>query len=195
MRHTEHGPDEWGGQVRGPFQDRRAAVEEATGRAGAPTAPTLVPSGADLDSMPSEAIESIGRLGEAISAAARRALEARASVGEPGSAAHAWNVLVSADGDYSVREAAHILNRDPAISTGQRRLFSFIRASGMVSAGTDVPKAGHERRLRLRPTSYSHPRTGRRVSAKPQLRVTAEGLRYLHQRLGGPARPAVDEAA
>ncbi len=179
----------------GPFQEPRAAVEEATGRAAAPAALALVPSGVDLDSMPSEALESIGRLGEAISAAARQALEARAAAGEPASAARAWNVLVSADGDYSVREAAHILNRDPGISTGQRRLFSFIRAEGMVSSGTDVPKAGHERHLRLRPVSYSHPRTGRRVSARPQLRVTAEGLRYLHQRLGGPARPAADEAA
>jgi hypothetical protein len=150
---------------------------------------------ADLGAMTPEALASLERFGREVSAAARRALRAHAEAGETASAARAWNVLASADGDYSVREAAHVLNRDPAISTGQRRLFSFIRASGMVSPDNDVPRARHERHLRLRPTSYDHPRTGRRVPGRPQLRVTAEGLRYLHRRLAGHTAPALDEAA
>ncbi|GAA3737545.1 hypothetical protein HDA32_005423 [Spinactinospora alkalitolerans] len=141
----------------------------------------------DFSSMSPETLEHISRLGKAISDAAEQALEARAAFGEPEPAAHAWSVLVSADGDYSVREAAYILNRDPAVSTGQRRLFAFIRAEGMVSPDTDVPLARHQRHLRLRPTSYDHPRTGRRMPGRPQLRVTAEGLRHLHRRLGGTA--------
>lgn len=145
--------------------------------------------------MPPEALEFIRRLGTAASEAAQEALQASAKVGELEPAAHAWNVLVSTGGDYSVREAAYVLNRDPAISTGQRRLFTFIRNSGMVSSGTDIPTSRHERHLHLRPTSYDHPRTGRRISGKPQLRVTVEGLRYLHQRMGGTTPPDLDESA
>lgn len=98
-------------------------------------------------------------------------------------AAQAWDVLASASGDYSLRDAAFILNRDPAISTGQNRLLRSIREFDMVDRN-GVPYAKHASHLVERATSYNHPHTGEPVLSK-QVRVTAQGLRYLHRRLGG----------
>lgn len=120
----------------------------------------------------------------------RLALTERVAELEP--SAHAWDTLASADGDYSVREAAYILNRDPAISTGQRRLFTHLRALGVIGPG-DIPYAAHEAHVRLRPRAYTDPATGEQVPAQPQVRVTAQGLRYLYRQLGGAA--ALDTTA
>src|SRR5690606_26000248 len=46
--------------------------------------------------------------------------------------AHSWDVLASAHGDYDVAHAAQILSRDPAISTGQRRLFAYLAEIGWI---------------------------------------------------------------
>ncbi|HKD99084.1 MAG TPA: BRO family protein [Micromonosporaceae bacterium] len=117
-----------------------------------------------------------------------RAELAEASLTEVVPAAAAWRVLASADGDYSVREAAFILNRDPAIETGQGRLFRSLRELGVIDAG-NIPYARHAAHVRLRATSYEHPRTGEVIVAE-QVRLTAAGIRYLHRRLGGTGRPA-----
>jgi anti-repressor protein len=111
----------------------------------------------------------------------REALAARVRELEP--AAQAWDVLASAEGDYSLRDAAFILNRDRGISTGQNRLLRSIRELDMVDRN-GVPYAKHASHLVERPTSYNHPHTGEAVLSK-QLRVTVQGLRYLHKRLGG----------
>jgi DNA-damage-inducible protein D len=108
-------------------------------------------------------------------------LESKVKELEP--AAQAWDVLASASGDYSLRDAAHILNRDPAISTGQNRLLRSIREFDMVDRN-GVPYAKHASHLVERATSYNHPHTGEPVLSK-QVRVTVQGLRYLHRRLGG----------
>lgn len=108
-------------------------------------------------------------------------LETRVKELEP--AAQAWDVLASAEGDYSLRDAAFILNRDCGISTGQNRLLRSIRELGMVDRN-GVPYAKHATHLVERPTSYNHPHTGEAILSK-QLRVTVQGLRYLHKRLGG----------
>lgn len=97
--------------------------------------------------------------------------------------AEAWDVLASAHGDYSVREASFILNRDPAISTGQQRLFQLLRDWKLIDGG-DRPYAAHANHVTLRARSYEHPVTGEgRITQ--QVRITAAGLRYLHRRLGG----------
>lgn len=111
----------------------------------------------------------------------REALATRVRELEP--AAQAWDVLASASGDYSLRDAAHILNRDPAISTGQNRLLRSIREFDMTDRN-GVPYAKHATHLVERATSYNHPHTGEPVLSK-QIRVTVQGLRYLHRRLGG----------
>lgn len=116
--------------------------------------------------------------------ALERAEVAEAQMIELEPAAEAWSTLASANGDYSVREAAYILNRDPVINTGERRLFASIREYGMVSRG-DRPYARHSKHLTLRPRTYTDERTGEERTAKPQLRVTVEGLQYVHRRLGG----------
>lgn len=108
-------------------------------------------------------------------------LESRVAELEP--AAQAWDVLASAEGDFALRDAAFILNRDAAISTGQNRLLRSIRDFEMVDR-RDVPYSKHAAHLVERPTSYEHPRTKEMVLSK-QLRVTVQGLRYLHRRLSG----------
>jgi len=113
---------------------------------------------------------------------AREAAEARVRELEP--SAQAWDVLASAAGDYSLRDSAFILNRDPAIDTGQQRLMKLIRALNMVDRN-DVPYARHASHLTERAQSYTHPRTQEEVLAKPQIRITVQGLRYLHSKLGG----------
>ncbi|WP_203348045.1 phage antirepressor KilAC domain-containing protein [Streptomyces alboflavus] len=109
------------------------------------------------------------------------AAEARARELEP--SAQAWDVLASADGDYSLRDAAHILNRDRGIATGQNRLLRSIREFEMVDRN-GVPYSKHSAHLVERATSYQHPHTGEAVLSR-QIRVTVQGLRYLHRRLGG----------
>lgn len=117
-----------------------------------------------------------------------RAEAAEASLAEVAPAAAAWRVLASAEGDYSVREAAFILNRDPAIETGQGRLFRALREFGLIDED-NIPYARHATHVRLRATSYEHPRTGDQIATE-QVRLTATGIRYLHRRLGGTGQPA-----
>jgi anti-repressor protein len=92
-------------------------------------------------------------------------------------------VLASAEGDMSVREAAFVLNRDPMISTGQNRLFNKLKELGWIDRH-NVPYAAHERHVRLRVYSYEDRDSGE-SHTRQQVRVTAEGLRLLHKRLGG----------
>lgn len=115
---------------------------------------------------------------------AQETLTARVAELEP--SAQAWDVLASTNGDYSLRDSAFILNRDPNISTGQQRLMKLIRALGMVDRN-GVPYARHARHLTERPQTYQHPHTGEETLARPQIRVTIGGLRYLHGKLGGVA--------
>lgn len=123
---------------------------------------------------------------------ARLVAEARVAELEP--AAHSWNTLATADGDFSVADAAKILSRDPSIQTGRNRLFGILHELGWAY----VQNADHryrskqyaiERRwLSELPQSHYHPRTGELVLDAPQLRVTVKGLNELHKRLGGSAR-------
>jgi anti-repressor protein len=117
---------------------------------------------------------------------ADRADLAESRVRELEPSAQAWDVLASASGDFSLRDAAHILNRDPGISTGQQRLMKLIRALGMIDRN-GIPYAKHSQHLTERPQTYRHPHTGEETLARPQIRITVPGLRYLHGKLGGVA--------
>lgn len=119
-------------------------------------------------------------------AAESRALQAERQVAELEPSARSWGVLASTHGDFSLRDAAHILNRDPNINTGQQRLMKTIRLFGMID-GRGIPYAKHSAHLVERPQTYKHPHTGEETLAKPQIRVTVHGLRYLHKKLGGVA--------
>lgn len=122
-------------------------------------------------------------LAELIIAEADRADSAEARAAELAPAAQAWGVLADATGDYSLRDAAFMLNRDPAISTGQNRLMRFLRDEGLVDR-RGIPYARYSSYLVERPVSYPHPRTGE-PKLTHQIRITLPGLEYLRKRLGG----------
>lgn len=107
--------------------------------------------------------------------------EAREAELEP--SAQAWDTLASAHGDYSIREGAFILNRDPAISTGQNRLFATLRELGLLDK-RNIPYARHEAHVTLRARHYTNPRSGEQETSY-QARLTAQGLKYVHRHLGG----------
>jgi DNA-damage-inducible protein D len=105
--------------------------------------------------------------------------------------ATAWKVLASAEGDYSVREAAYILNRDPKIETGEKRLFNTIRDLMMVD-DQDRPYAQFKAHLTLRPYGRKDWKLDWECLYH-QLRVTPQGLKYLHRVLGGTDKSILDE--
>ncbi|EGD24693.1 phage antirepressor KilAC domain-containing protein [Prescottella equi] len=121
---------------------------------------------------------------------ARVLAEAKAAELEP--AAAAWESLADAEGDYSLREAAQILSRDPAINTGQNRLAKSLREVGLLDRRGE-PYQSHINHVRRRPTAYTHPHTGE-PKLSSQLRITVSGLRYLHGKLGGTRPLRLDVA-
>lgn len=100
--------------------------------------------------------------------------------------AKAWTALADATGDWSMRDAAQVLSRDPAIEIGQNRLARLLREIRWIdSRGIPYQHQISVGRIASRARTYSHPRTGERVQADPQVRITAKGLAWLHQYLGG----------
>lgn len=101
--------------------------------------------------------------------------------------AEAWNELVSAKGDYDVAEAAKILAH-AGISTGQQRLFEFMREirwtfrapHGKWEPYSDAVDNGY---LAMKPQSHFHPGTGEKVIDPPQVRVTLKGVERLRVRM------------
>lgn len=124
-----------------------------------------------------------------------KALTAKVAELEP--AAQSWQTLASAEGDFSVADAAKILTRDPAIKLGRNRLFSLLDELDWTyrQVSDDRPRVKQtaiERQwLSEIPQSHYHPRTGELVMDAPQVRVTVKGLHELHKRLGGTAAVAV----
>lgn len=100
--------------------------------------------------------------------------------------AKAWTALADATGDWSMRDAAQVLSRDPAIEIGQNRLARLLRELRWIdSRGIPYQAQIGTGRIASRARTYSHPRTGERVQADPQVRITAKGLEWLHRHLGG----------
>lgn len=125
---------------------------------------------------------------DALELAARqhRELEStKAQVAELEPAAHSWETLVGTPGDYSMRDAAQILDRDPAIQMGQNRLARYLRETGW-TCGKGKPYQ-HQvdcGRLASRVLSFEHPHTGE-PQLSSQVRITPKGIQELHKRLGG----------
>lgn len=113
--------------------------------------------------------------------------------------AAAWDHLASADGDWSVADAAKILSRDPNIKTGQNRLFTLLYEWGWIYRAGDLHWRAHQakavdtRRLTVMPVSHYHPRTGQLVQDPPQIRVLPKGLVEIHRKLGGSKPLAVQQ--
>jgi anti-repressor protein len=116
---------------------------------------------------------------------ADRADAAEGRIAELEAPAEAWNTLALASGDYSVRDAAQILDRDSYISTGQNRLFTKLRELGWIdSRGVPYQAQVDLGRLVQRPTSYTHPYKGEPVLSS-QVRITVKGVEALRKHLGG----------
>ena len=130
-----------------------------------------------------------------------RTEQLRAEVEQLAPRAHSWDVLASGYGDYSVRDAAKILSRDPAIDVGERRLFGLLaeqgwiyrqRGDGRWRAYQQYIERGW---LSVLPSSHYHPRTGELVLDPPQVRITVRGIHQLHRLLGGTAPLQIEPAA
>lgn len=109
-----------------------------------------------------------------------------ATIAELTPRADAWDELASAEGDYSVADAAKILCR-AGIATGQSRLFGTLhdlgwtfRRAGRWQAAQRAVDAGY---LRHRAQSHRHPDTDEVVMDAPQVRLTADGIRRLRDRI------------
>lgn len=125
-------------------------------------------------------------------AAEARAVEAEHKAAELEPAARAWDVMASTKGDYSLRDAAYILNRDPGICTGPRLLKGHLADFAMIDR-RGIPYSKHKTHVVQRARTYEHPHTGEEMQAQPQLRVTYAGLKYLHGKLGGVAPLRFDQ--
>jgi DNA-damage-inducible protein D len=113
-------------------------------------------------------------------------------------AAAAWDHLASGDGDWAVGDAAKILSRDPAIKTGQQRLFNTLAAWGWIYRGGDWSWRARQNqiecgRLSEIPQSHYHPRSGELVLDPPQVRIKPKGLVEIHRKLGGSKPLAVQQ--
>jgi len=125
-------------------------------------------------------------------------LQAELEVAAP--KARSWDVLASAHGDYDVAHAAQILSRDPAISTGQRRLFAYLAEIGWIRRDPTTGRwRAYQRAIDARwlseiPQHHYDRETGELVLDPPQVRVTVKGLHRLHQLLAGTAPLQIEPA-
>lgn len=141
-----------------------------------PAAPQQLPSKKELAQWVVEAEE--------------RAEAAEAKVAELEPPATSWNELAEAAGDYSVADAAKVLSRDPAIRTGERRLFT-----AMAGLGWIFRRDGHwaayqaqvdtQRLVEKVGKRFWHEGREEWVAPTPTIRITPKGLAALHKALGG----------
>lgn len=152
-----------------------------TGRYGAPVLPDMT--------TPEGQLAVLDRWRAAVATTVQQARElehTKAQVVELEPRAKSWDTLADTGADYSVREAAYILNRDPAIDTGQKRLFALLREWRLIGPD-DRPYSNHAAHITLRPRTRTDRHTQEEVPARPQVRITVAGLNYLHRKLGGTA--------
>lgn len=95
-------------------------------------------------------------------------------------------LLISSPLLFTVSDAARILDNDPAIETGQTRLFDFmLRAGWLVRKGKNYRPTPEPIRFEWLTTVRRHIATS--DEPYPQVLVTIGGLRKLHERMGGEA--------
>lgn len=121
--------------------------------------------------------------------------ETKAELAEVAPRAEAWNALASAEGDYSVGDAAKLLAR-AGINTGPTKLFGQLATLKWTFRGGDGKWRAYAERvekgyLAEKAQFHHHPATGELVLDAPQLRVTVKGLDRLRQRLHVGALQAV----
>lgn len=138
-------------------------------------------SAAPAHPLPRTFSEALRELADALEQ--RDAADRRVKELEP--AADAWNVLAEAKGDYSLREAAQILSRDPLISTGQNRLAAYLREIGWVDSTKQPYQSQIDNgRLGRRTRDYFDQSKGE-TKTSTQIRITVKGLKELRTRMAG----------
>lgn len=136
---------------------------------------------------------------QALTISVRRVEELTAKVAELTVPASAWTELAESQGDYSVSDAAKVLSRDPNISIGRDRLFTFMqglrwvyRDKGWRAYQTQVDNG---RLVEKVSKPYWHEGRGEMVNGTPTVRITPKGLAELHKRLGGTGQLALVAAS
>lgn len=102
--------------------------------------------------------------------------------------AEAFDAFLSTTGDYSVRDAAHVLSRHHDILTGEKRLRDWMIAAGWLYRDQTGAPRTYQRRidqavLAERVQWHYHPETGEKVTDSPQVRVTTRGIEALARAL------------
>lgn len=120
----------------------------------------------------------------ALTVSARRVAELTERVAELEPQAQVATMLLDADGDLSVRDAAQSLTR-AGIKVGERRLFSELSRRGWIKRALGdgryrvIQSAIESGYMSVLPQSHYHPKTGVLVLDPPQPRVTPKGLQRL----------------
>lgn len=119
--------------------------------------------------------------------------QTQAALAEAAPKADAWDALAEAKGDYSLREAAQILSRDPLISTGQNRLAAYLREIGWVDTSKQPYQSQIDNgRLHRRSRPYFDQSAGESKTTT-QIRITVKGLKDLRYRMAGQRQLVVIE--
>ncbi len=125
--------------------------------------------------------------------AEERAEAAEAKVRELVVPASAWQKLAEAAGDYAVADAAKVLSRDPNITTGERRLFDFMRAERWVYREGGRWRA-YQSQVELgrlcEKVGRPYYRGDTLHNGDPTVRITPKGLSELHRRMVGSGQLA-----
>lgn len=104
--------------------------------------------------------------------------------------AKAWGVMVAAQGDYAVDEAAKILSRDDEIEIGRNRLFQFMADLGWTyrqgsrnSWHAYQAQVDNGRIVLRMSAAFLNAKTGEMENPAPTIRVTAKGIDALRAAL------------
>ncbi len=99
--------------------------------------------------------------------------------------AEAFDIFLSADGDYDVRDAAQLLHRDHGIQIGRTRLFRWMRDNSWLGKDNrPYQNLVDQGVLRVKASTFKFTRTnGQEQIAAPQVRITPKGLERLRRDL------------
>jgi DNA-damage-inducible protein D len=99
--------------------------------------------------------------------------------------AEAFDIFLSADGDYDVRDAAQLLHRDHDIQIGRTRLFRWMRENSWLGKDNrPYQNLVDQGILRVKASTFKFTRTnGAEQIAAPQVRITPKGLDRLRREL------------
>lgn len=118
-----------------------------------------------------------------------RAVLAEAKVADLEPAAHSWEQLAEASGDFAVADAAKVLSRDPSITIGRDRLFAWLESRNWIYRGEGGRYRAYQKAIDLGQLAErlqsSSDADGSRINRAPQVRVTVKGIHDIHRLLGG----------